>query len=198
MRGLVMDFPDDSIARNITDEYMFGPDLLINPVYTYKARTRKVYLPVDVNWYNLYNGKSFTGGQTIEADAPYTKMPVFVKAGAIIPFGPVLQYTGQKPADTITLFVYTGKDGHFNLYEDDGLSYDYEKGAYSLIPLEYHETGHTLTIGERKGSFEGMLKKRVFKIKWISPDKPETLDFNAPPDKIIGYDGHAITLKIKG
>lgn len=194
MRGLAMDFPEDSIAGNITDEYLFGPNLLVNPVYTYKVRSREVYLPKGSNWYNLYNGQYFNGGQTITANAPYTRMPVFVKAGSIIPFGPALQYTQQKPADTITLFVYTGRDTHFNLYEDDGLTYNYEKGAYSIISLVYHETNHTLTIGERKGSFEGMLKERVFRIKWISPDKPAPLDFDAPADKVIHYEGDAITV----
>lgn len=197
MRGLAMDFPDDSLARNITDEYLFGPDLLINPVYTYKARERKVYLPEGTNWYDLYEGKSYRGGQTILADAPYTRMPVFVKAGSILAFGPDLQYTGEKPADTITLFVYTGKDGHFNLYEDEGINYNYEKGNYSIIPLEYHENDHTLTIGKRKGSFNGMLKERVFKLKWVSPDNPQALNFNTSVDKVIEYDGRAITTKVE-
>ncbi len=197
MRGLAMDFPGDSMARNTTDEYMFGPGLLVNPVYTYGATTRKVYLPDEgTDWYNLYNGKYFKGGQTIAADAPYSRIPVFVKAGSIIPFGPALQYTQHKPADTITLFVYAGRDGHFNLYEDDGITNDYEKGSYSIIPLEYHETGHTLRIGERKGSFEGMLKKRLFKIKWITPQEPKALDSKTLADKMLSYDGQSITIKI--
>lgn len=196
MRGLAMDFEKDSITRNITDEYTFGPDLLISPVYTYKARTRKVYLPKNTNWYDLYTGKYIRGGQTITANAPYIRMPVFVKAGAIIPFGPALQYTQQKKADTITLYVYTGSDGHFNLYEDDGVSYDYEKGMYSIIPLSYSEQSHTLTIGKRKGEFSGMLQKRIFRIKWISPEKPEALDFSSKADKTIHYDGREIKVKI--
>lgn len=198
MRGLAMDFSHDSIARNITDEYMFGPGLLINPVYTYKARERKVYLPGGSDWYNIYNGEKLKGGQFIMAKAPFNRMPIFVRSGSIIPYGPELQYTDQKVADTITLYVYSGKDGHFNLYEDDGKSYQYEKGAYSIIPLDYHETGHTLTIGERSGTYEGMLKKRVFKIKWVSPDKPAELNFSTPADKLIEYDGQAVTIKIKG
>lgn len=197
MRGLAMDFPSDHQALNITDEYLFGPDLLINPVYTYKARNRKVYLPKGTGWYNLYDGQFVNGGQTITAKAPYTRIPVFVKTGAIIPFGPALQYTRQKPADTLTLFVYTGKDGLFNLYEDEGINYNYEKGAYSIIPLIYHENDHTLTIGARKGSFRNMLKNRVIKIKWISPIKPEPLDLNAPVDTIIHYNGEGITVKLK-
>ncbi|TAN14721.1 MAG: DUF5110 domain-containing protein [Chitinophagaceae bacterium] len=197
MRGLAMDFPADSVAKNMTDEYLFGPDLLISPVYTYKARTRSVYLPIGTNWYNLYDGKDFGGGQWINADAPFSRMPVFVKAGAIIPFGPDLQYAMQKSADTITLYVYTGENGQFDLYEDDGVSYDYEKGAYAVIPFSYKEKDHTLTIGKRHGFFKGMLPDRIFRIKWVSPDKPKALDFNASADKIIHYNGEGITVKMK-
>jgi alpha-D-xyloside xylohydrolase len=197
MRGLVMDFESDSVARNLTDEYLFGPDLLINPVYTYKARTRPVYLPSPAGWYNLYNGKYFQGGQTISADAPYARMPVFVKAGAILPFGPALQYTGQEPADTITLYVYQGKDGQFNLYEDEGVNYNYEKGDYTIIPLSYNDQNKTLTIGKRKGNFQGMLQHRVFRIKWIGPEKPEALDFFSAADETIPYNGKKTTVKMK-
>lgn len=197
MRGLVMDFESDSVARNLTDEYLFGPDLLINPVYTYKARTRPVYLPSPAGWYNLYNGKYFQGGQTISADAPYARMPVFVKAGAILPFGPALQYTGQEPADTITLYVYQGKDGQFNLYEDEGVNYNYEKGDYTIIPLSYNDQNKTLTIGKRKGNFQGMLQHRVFRIKWIGPEKPEALDFTSAADETIPYNGKKTTVKMK-
>lgn len=193
MRGLAMNFPADSMAKNVTDEYLFGSNLLINPVYKYKARKRQVYLPQNTGWYNLYSGEYVDGGQTITADAPYNRIPVFVKAGSIIPFGPALQYTQQKKADTITLYVYTGKDGKFDLYEDDGLSYDYEDGAYSVIPLRYNETNHTLTIGNREGSYDGMLRERVFRIKWISPANPQSLNFKATADEIIEYKGKAIT-----
>jgi alpha-D-xyloside xylohydrolase len=196
MRGLAMDFEQDSMARNVTDEYMFGPDLLISPVYTYHARTREVYLPANTGWYDMYSGKYFRGGQTITAEAPFTRIPVFVKAGAIIPFGPALQYTQQKKADTITLYVYTGRDGHFNLYEDEGVNYNYEKGMYSIIPISYSEQSHSLTIGKREGQFSGMLQKRVFRIRWISPEKPEPLDFSSKADKTIHYDGREIKVKI--
>ncbi len=206
MRGLAMDFPKDTLAGNITDEYMFGPDLLINPVYKYKARSRKVYLPSNMStsagknretiWYNLYTGESFTGNQTISADAPYKRMPIFVKSGAILPFGPALQYTSQKKADTITLYVYTGEDGHFDLYEDDGLSYDYEQGESATIPINYHESGETLTIGEREGHFKGMLKERTFKIRKVSPDHAESLNLNRDSEKLIQYKGKEITVKL--
>lgn len=197
MRGLVMDFPTDSIAANVTDEFMFGPDLLINPVYTYKLNTRSVYLPAGVSWFDLYNGKYFEGGQTINADAPYTRMPVFVKSGSIIPIGPEIEYTQQKSADTLTLYVYTGKDGLFNLYEDEGTNYNYEKGSYSIIPFSYNEKDKSLTIGKREGSFKGMLKNRIFNIKWISKEYPEALDFNKTSIVTVNYDGSEKMARMK-
>jgi alpha-D-xyloside xylohydrolase len=128
MRGLAMDFGADPAVKNIRDAYMFGPSLLINPVYTYQATSRDVYLPAGQGWYDLYSGKYFDGGKTIIADAPYERMPVFVKAGSIIPTGADIQYTSEKPADVITLFVYTGRDASFSLYEDEGTNYNYEQG----------------------------------------------------------------------
>ena len=197
MRGLAMDFPNDHNARNIGDEYMFGPGLLINPVYKYKARSRPVYLPKSNGWYDFYSGKFLDGGQRITADAPYSRMPVFVKAGSIIPFGPEIQYTDQKPDNPITLFVYTGADAHFTLYEDDGTTYNYEKGQYSNIPITYNEQEHTLTIGNRQGTYPGMIKDRMFRVIWISKNHPVKLDFNTKPDAVITYEGTAESVTMK-
>jgi alpha-D-xyloside xylohydrolase len=196
MRGLVMDFATDTSVLNIGDQYMFGPSLLINPVYKYKQRNRELYLPKCAGWYDLYSGKFYTGAQKINADAPYEKMPVFVKAGSVIPFGPELQYTSEKPADTITLNVYTGADASFNLYEDEGTNYNYEKGAFSIIPIKYNEATKTITIGDRKRSFNGMMEKRVFNINVVSPDKRRQLDFNANCDKVVVYQGKKLLIKL--
>lgn len=194
MRGLAMDFAKDTAVLNIGDQYMFGSSLLINPVYNFKQRNRFVYLPKCAGWYDLYSGKFYNGAQKINADAPYERMPVYVKAGSIIPFGPELQYTSQKPADTITLNVYTGADASFNLYEDEGTNYNYEKGAYATIPIKYNEATKTITIGDRKGSFNGMLQKRIFRINIISPTGAKRLDFDAG-DKEVTYEGKRITIK---
>jgi alpha-D-xyloside xylohydrolase len=180
---------------NIDDQYLFGPSLLINPVCEYKQRSRKLYLPKTTGWYDFYSGKWYAGGQTITADAPYERMPVFVKEGSIIPFGPELQYVSEKPADTIVLNVYTGKKASFNLYEDEGTNYNYEKGAYATIPISYNETTKTITIGDRTGSFNGMLAQRVFRINAISPGKTKTLDFDAGEKRVI-YTGKKITIKL--
>jgi alpha-D-xyloside xylohydrolase len=192
-----MDFPNDTVASNLNDEYLFGPSLLINPVYTYKQRTKQVYLPKGAGWYELYKGEYFNGGQPINADAPYERMPVFVKAGSILPFGPELQYTSEKPADTITLYVYTGADGSFQLYEDEGTNYNYEKGAFSTIPITYNEATKTLTIGERKGTFNGMLQNRTFNVIWVTKDKKTGIDTQRSTDQTVNYSGRLVTVRVK-
>jgi alpha-D-xyloside xylohydrolase len=196
MRGLAMDFAKDTAVLNISDQYMFGPSLLINPVCEYKRTSRELYLPKCAGWYDLYSAKWYAGGQKIIADAPYERMPVFVRAGAIVPFGPDLQYTSEKPADTITLNIYTGADAFFNLYEDEGTNYNYEKGAFSVIPIKYNEAAKTLTIDNRKGSFNGMLQKRIFRINIISSHRAKPSDVETSPDKEISYEGKKITLRL--
>ncbi|MGZ3847157.1 MAG: glycoside hydrolase family 31 protein, partial [Flavisolibacter sp.] len=195
MRGLPMDFANDPAVLNINDQYLFGPALLVNPVCGYKQTSREVYLPISKGWYDLYTGKWYAGGQKIVANAPYERIPVFVKAGSIIPFGPELQYSSEKQADTITLNIYTGAGASFNLYEDEGTNYNYEKGAFSIIPIKYEEATKTVTIDERKGSFNGMLLKRIFRINIISPGKTKSLDVDAS-DKEVTYEGKKITVKV--
>ncbi|GGI24473.1 glycoside hydrolase family 31 protein [Pedobacter mendelii] len=197
MRGLVMDYAADPKVNNIADEYMFGPSLLINPVYKYGVTTRKVYLPEGNGWYDLYTGKYTKGGQMITANAPYNQMPIYVKDGSIIPYGPEIQYTDEKPADPITLYVYGGKDGTFTLYEDEGLNYNYEKGAFATIQFSYNEVSKSLTISERKGAYKGMVKDRTFNIVFINPKKPKPLNFNQKPDKTIQYNGEQTITKFK-
>ncbi|MGO9477744.1 MAG: TIM-barrel domain-containing protein [Limisphaerales bacterium] len=196
MRPLVMDFSNDAKAREIVDEYMFGPAFLVSPVTTYQARSRNVYLPPTTgNWYDFWTGASTPGGQTLDAAAPYDSMPLYIRAGSIIPFGPELQYTGEKPADPITLYVYAGADGAFTLYEDDGLTYGYEKGAFARIPITWDEQSRTLTIGDRKGSFKGMLKQRTFNVVLVSKDKPVAFSFNPKADQTVTYAGKAVKVK---
>jgi alpha-D-xyloside xylohydrolase len=196
MRGLAMDFAADTAVLNIADQYMFGSSLLINPVYEYKQTKRELYLPKCAGWYDLYTGKWYAGKQTITAEAPYERMPVFVKAGSIIPFGPELQYTAEKQADTITLNVYTGADASFELYEDEGTNYNYEKGAFSIIPVKYNEATKTITVGDRKGSFNGMLPKRTFRINIITPNATKRLDPDAKCDKEVMYEGKKLIIKL--
>jgi len=193
MRGLVMDFPNDRQAQSVGDQYMFGPALLINPVYTYGARERTVYLPAS-GWYDLYSGKYEKGGRTIKADAPYERMPIFVREGSIVPFGPELQYTAERAADTIVLQVYQGRNGHFTLYEDEGLNYNYEKGLFANIAFDYSDAERSLAIQKREGTFPGMLKERIFIIKYITKDGSRKTDLQTG-GIVVRYDG---TRKIVG
>jgi alpha-D-xyloside xylohydrolase len=197
MRALVMDFRSDARARAIADEYMFGPALLVSPVTVYQARSRQVYLPSATAWYDFWTGAPLAGGQTIEAPAPYDSIPVFARAGAIIPFGPELQYTAEKPADPILLHVYAGEDGAFTLYEDDGLTYGYEKGAFARIPIRWNDARRTLTIGRREGSFPGMLEERTFQVILVSKQKPAGFSFAPQPDRSVRYRGESIDLSFE-
>ncbi|MCX7798303.1 MAG: DUF4968 domain-containing protein [Melioribacter sp.] len=196
MRALVMDFGNDKNVLNIADQFMFGPSLLINPITQYKARKREVYLPQGYGWYDFHTGKFYEGGQTITANAPYEDIPIFVREGSIIPFGPEIQYSDEKPADPIRLYVYTGKDASFTLYEDENINYNYEKGYYSIIEIKYEEKSKSLMIEKRKGKFPGMLKERIFEIVSINRHKPEVLNFDKQADFKVKYNGEKVTIKL--
>jgi alpha-D-xyloside xylohydrolase len=197
LRPLVMDFRTDTTAREIADQYMFGPAFLVAPVTTYKATTRSVYLPATPGgWYLFWTGAPAAGGATISAPAPFDAMPVYVRAGAIVPMGPDLQYTGEKPADPITLYVYAGADGAFTLYEDQGTTNDYENAAFSEIPLQWNDATKTLTFGERKGTFTGMLPSRTFQVVRIAAGKAVGYPSTAAPDKTVNYTGAATAIAL--
>ena len=132
------------------------------------------------------------GGQTVDAPAPFDAMPLHIRAGAIIPLGPDLQYAAEKKADPLTLMVYAGADGAFDLYEDDGLTYQYEKGAFSWIHCAWNDAARTLTLSKREGSFEGMLKDRTIEIIVVSKDHPVGFSFAPKGDKTVKYFGDAM------
>lgn len=195
MRGLVFDFAADDKVTNIGDQYMFGPSLLINPVFSYRATSRKLYLPAGQGWYDIYTGKYFEGAQTLSAAAPYERMPVFVKEGTILPIGPDLQYVAEKPADPLTLFIYSGKDAFFTLYEDEGTNYDYEKGKFSTIDFFWDNKTKTFTVGNRKGSFDKMLKYRKFNLVFIDRQHPKSIDYEGKPAKTINFSGKKMVVR---
>ncbi len=197
LRPLVMDFPSDAAARRVADQYLFGPAFLVSPVTEHKARRRGVVLPLGASWYDFWTGAMIAGGQAIDAPAPYDAMPVHVRAGSIVPFGPELQWTGEKPADPVTLFVYAGADGAFTLYEDDGLTYGYEKGAFSRIPLRWNDATATLTIGQRRGSFPGMLASRTFEVVVVGKTKPVGFSFEPKADRTVRYDGAEVVVRLE-
>lgn len=196
MRGLAMDFTSDTQVYDIKDQWMFGPSLMACPVVEYKARQREVYLPKGGGWYDLYTRRHYEGGRTIMADAPYGRIPVMVREGAIIPFGPSLQYSDEKQPELITLCVYAGADGSFTLYEDEGTNYNYEKGRYATIPMRYDNATRTLTIGARKGTFSGMLKQRRFKVVFITTDSKAAtdLDIDSLQGTEVEYNGKEVTV----
>ena len=234
MRPLVMDFASDIKARRLNDEYMFGRALLVKPVtdplYTWidsrkqgheiypdirqAAAPVSVYLPKDERvvdgravsrkWYDFFTGEQYDGGQTIQRPTPITDMPVFVRSGSILPFGPDVQYSGEKAWDHLTMHVYPGADGSFTLYEDEGDGYAYERGAFSTIRFTWDDATRTLTIGQRQGSFPGMLKQRQFTI--VLPDKKQHQTNRAHqttstvikegPSKTVSYDGHEVKVAL--
>ena len=196
MRPLVMDFNGDSRVLDIKDQWMFGPSLMACPVSRYRMRSREVYLPQQCGWYDLYTGERHDGGRTITAPAPYERIPVFVPEGAILPFGPAMEWCDEKPAELINLYVYAGRDGSFRLYEDEGTNYNYEKGKYATIDISYDDASRTVTIGRRNGSFAGMLKTRRFNVVLVSGDAPRKLDLDSPQGKMVDYDGRAITVSL--
>jgi alpha-D-xyloside xylohydrolase len=190
-----MDFTSDPAVFKIGDQYMFGPALLICPVYAYQAREREVYFPKGGGWYDFYTGRFIQGGKKMTVPAPYEKMPLFVKAGSILPIGPELEFASQKLADPVFLYIYTGADGTFTLYEDEDDNYNYEQGKYSTISFSYHESTGELTIGERKGEFPGMLDKRMFHVVWVSKDSRKGYDPDRKPSCPIRYTGQTIKVK---
>jgi len=196
MRGLVMDFNGDENVLNIPDQWMFGPALMACPVGYYKARNRSVYFPEQCGWYDFYTGEFIEGGQRLIVDAPYERIPVFVREGSIIPFGPEIQYCDEKPAELINLYVYAGADATFQLYEDEGTNYNYEKGKYATIDISYDDDAKTVTFGKRSGSFNGMLKNRRFNIVLITRDQPRELNLENPVGQMVQYNGKAMTVNL--
>jgi alpha-D-xyloside xylohydrolase len=203
MRALAFDFRTEAAITSIQDQYMFGPAFLVNPVTAQmysgsgsstSSKTRKVYLPQAPLWYNFWTGEHLAGGQTIIAPATIETIPLFVKAGSIIPMGPYMQYATENPGDTLELRIYRGADGQFILYEDENDNNNYEKGQYSLIPFTYHDSSRQLTVGARQGSFASMPRQRVFTIVWV--DTGNGIGINSPTtiDTVINYNGSAMTV----
>ncbi len=196
MRPLVMDFGYDTATYDIGHQFMFGPAFMINPVYTYKARTREVYFPKDAIWYDFFSGKVVSrGGETQTVAAPYEHIPVYVRAGSIVPFGPKIEYTRQQANDVVRVYVWKGADGAFTLYEDEGVNYGYEAGRYEKIPFTYDDATGTLTIGDREGDYPGMLAERTFVIVPVSADKAQGYDPEAEGQK-VSYTGAKVTVQL--
>jgi alpha-D-xyloside xylohydrolase len=193
-RPLVMDWRTDPNTRDIGDEFMFGPAILVSPVLQPNATRRTLYLPDAPTWYDFWTGAPQKGGREIDADAPLDRIPLYVRAGSIVPLGPEIEYTGEKPAGPIELRIYKGADGTFELYQDAGDSYDYENGAHSVIPLRWSESTRTLRIDDRKGEYAGMPASLQIRIVWVSAGHGASAALVATPDKTVEYTGKAISV----
>ncbi|HVZ30673.1 MAG TPA: DUF5110 domain-containing protein [Asticcacaulis sp.] len=185
MRALVFDFRDDAYAIRLTDEYMFGKALLVAPVSQAKATTRTVYLPGKDTWYDFWTGVKLAPGQTVTAKADIATIPVFVRAGSILPLGPVKQYADQPSTEPTELRVYPGKDGTYELYDDAGDGYDYKKGQYATIRMTWNDAARRLDIADRKGSYKGMVARPSFAVQCGGDETTKQL---------VTYDGKAKSL----
>jgi alpha-D-xyloside xylohydrolase len=188
MRPLVMDWREDVEAQNTGDEYLFGPAILVSPVTTEGATSRTVYLP-KATWYDFWTGEKTEGGKRIQADAPLSKLPLFVRAGSIVPMGPKMEWTTEKAEDPIELRIYPGADGDFQLYEDENDGYAYEKGAHATIALHWDDAAKTLTVGAREGSFPGMLAKRTFNVVVVKSGHGVGIGETEGAENTVNYEG---------
>ena len=209
MRALVMDFAKDKNALNLNDEFMFGKSLLLAPV-TEKmyvkpvsvngkdtvyaedftaVKEKTLYLPAGTDWFDFWTGEKHTGGKTIGKEAPLDIIPLFVKAGTILPMGPKLQYATEKKWDSLEIRIYPGAGGEFVLYEDENDNYNYEKGVYATISFNWDDQKKRLTISDRNGSFPGMLTERMFKVVVVDKTRGTGQALAENPDRLVVYKG---------
>ena len=207
MRALVMDYANDTKALDINDEYLFGKSILVCPVTkpmyndgkqtTFNIiKSKDVYLPNGNDWFDFWTGEKIKGGQTISKEVPIDIIPLYVKAGAILPVGPEVQFSSEKKWDNLTICIYEGSDGEFTLYEDENDNYNYEKGEYSTISFKWNNAKRTLTIEDRKGNFSGMLNERKFSILIIGKDKGNGIRENITFDKVVSYSGKKMEINL--
>src|ERR1044072_9153425 len=207
MRGLVMDFPKDKKALDLNDEYMFGKSLLVSPVTNamyvkagaedFSATgSKETYLPAGVDWYDFWTAERFSGGNKVSRQTPLEIIPLYVKAGSVIPVGPSVQYAEEKKWDNLEIKVYPGANGQFVLYEDENDNYNYEKGVYATITFNWDDKKRTRTIGDRAGSCPGMLEKRTFHVVMAGNGKGIGENTADQPDKAVSYPGKKMAVKL--
>lgn len=214
MRALMMDFPQDPAVLDLNSEYMFGKALLVCPVTepmytTYvprgrdsvlredfsKVKTKEVYLPAGTAWYDFWTGEKMDGGRKVGKEVPLDIMPLYVRAGSILPWGPKVQYATEQNWDQLEIRVYPGADGEFVLYEDEFDNYNYENGAYSTISFKWDDKQKALTIGARQGNFPGMLLNRSFRIVFVEGSKGSGPDSSEHYDQVVKYSGKKVVVR---
>ncbi len=188
MRPLVMDFRTDVRAQNIGDEFLFGPAILVAPVTEQSARTKHLYLP-GATWVDFWTGKTAAGGDAIDTPAPVDHLPLYIRAGSILPLGPDLEYAGERVPDPVEIRVYRGASGSFTLYEDENDNYNYERGVHATISFTWDDSADSLTIGDRVGTYPGMVQDRTFKIVFVREGRGIGGGLTDPADKTILYSG---------
>lgn len=189
MRPLVMDFPTDSHALEQRHEFMFGPSLLVAPVTEGKVKLWNVYLPEYAQgWIDFWSGKKINGGQSVDIDVTLDKIPLFVKAGSILPLGPEKQYASEDTDKPWEIRIYPGADATFTIYEDEGDNYNYEQGKSATFQLTWKDAEKTLEISDRKGSFTGMKEERTLNVTVVSPQQGTGVKV-ATPTQAITYSG---------
>ncbi len=197
MRPMIMDFREDTAAVNRPFQFMFGKAVLVAPVTQPGNTDQEVCLPKSTVWYDFWTGERFEGGQAVKTRLSAEKIPVFVKGGSILPLGKLIQYTTEKPADTLEIRIYRGANGTFTLYEDENDNYNYEKGMYAEIPFFWNDSKKVLTIGARHGVFPGMVEKRIFNIVVVTSGKANGLSVCEKPNKQVFYSGKKTAMKLK-
>ena len=198
MRPLSADFSADAHVLKISDQYLFGSSFLVAPVTQKDATEQRVYLPAGASWFDFWTGDTLKGGQYIQRKVPISIMPLYVKAGAIIPWGPDVQFATEKSWDNLQIRVYPGRDGKFVLYEDENDNYNYEKGMYSEIPFHWDERTGVLTIGPRTGQFPGMLTSRHFNIVLVDKGGNGTgVALSKIPTKRVIYTGGELKVALR-
>lgn len=192
MRPFVMDYPNDTLALSQKYDYMFGPSILVSPVVEPAVKSKKVYLPyVEGGWYDFWTGNLFEGGRTIETQVVIDHIPLYVKAGSILPMGPLVQHTSDKSDSSLEIRVYPGNDGIYELYDDEGDNYNYEKGKYSTILFEWNDKKQELIINKRKGEYDGMPKKQIMKIVKVNNSGGYEIH-----SKRVVYNGNILKVKL--
>jgi alpha-D-xyloside xylohydrolase len=189
-----LEYYDEILGASVKLRWTLPSDRRVAEAAPSKPMLRRLYLPAGTDWYDFWTGERLPGGRTIDAPAPLETMPLHVRAGSIVPLGPYLQYASEKPADPIELRVYRGADGRFELYEDEGDGYAYEKGVFAVIPIEWNEVKRRLTIGARRGSFPGMLERRSFHVVFVGKDHGTGVEPSPHADETISYAGQSVTV----
>ncbi len=198
MRALHLEFGNDAKCLGIKDQYLYGRSFLVAPKLEELtvSDNRSVYLPAGTKWIDFWTGESLSGGASVQKKTPLDVLPLYVKAGSILPWGPKVQYSGEKKWDALEVRVYPGADGSFVLYEDEADNYNYEKGLYSEIPFTWNDASRELVLGKRKGSFEGMLQNRTFHIVYVTPENGAGDAPSSYVNQMVTYTGEEIKVNL--